>query len=598
MMKLILVLIVCICGSAAFAGIGLVEFSCDGLVVFEGARSVKTAGIPGVTNSLVLEAGTWRVGAKAFEVVGGEVLRLGELTGKDGQPTHETKPSGKAGKLRVTAAEKEEWRLWGEDVWREGSAEATLPTGVYRLEWRENEAVQGRLLAVDEDQQVPLAIPHMPQVLAESKTEDEMLVGPKREGPPRLGDVVVLRDDQSVVVGWQRLQKPVEQIFNSAASVVPLVTFHSLARKTAIESIRKRLGIGTPVDSSAAQSLALTAAEAEDGLGLFSLAVNYLDGVGTTKNPERAEALFQKAVPKLLADTEKKDAWAQTALGWCYCEGLGVLKSERKAADLFHESAQTNLAWAQGSLGLCYLYGKGVAKNAITAFRLLRKSSDQGDVGSLFSLAHCFASGEGVARDIGQAVLLTRKAAESGFVVAQAALGSCLLAGDGLEKNIEEGIKWTQKAADQGNASAQYNLGLCYHVGTGLSKDAILAAKWYRKAADQSNAAAQGALGMAYATGEGVDKNFSEAFFWHSKSAANGIATSQLALGVLYANGQGVKQDIPTAISWLRKAAKQGLTEAEDLLQQLDANHDSNQTRARLEEMRRMRDEQSKRRGM
>lgn len=525
-MKIILVFIVCICCSAGFAGVGLVEFSCDGLVTFEGARSVKTAGIAGVTSSLVLEAGTWRVGAKAFEVVSGEVLRLGELTGKDGQPSRETKPIGKAGKLRVTAAEKEEWRLWGEDVWRKGPAEVALPPGVYRLEWRVNEAVQGRFQAVDEDQQASVAVPQMLRVLVESKTENEMIFGPKREGPPQLGDVAVLRNDQSAVVGWQRLQKPVEQVFNSAEAVLPLVTFHSPARKMAIESIMKRLGIGSPVDSSAAHSLALMAAEAEDGLGLFSLAVNYLDGVGTTKNPARAEIMFQKSVPKLLVGTEEGDAWARTALGWCYFEGLGVVKSEKMAADLFLEAAQTNLAWAQRSLGICHLDGRGTSKNAAKAANLFRKASDQGDVGALWNLARCLAAGEGVEKDSDQAVVLTRKAAESGFVVAQVALGACLLSGESVKKNAEEGVKWTREAADQGDAVAQYNLGKCYLIG------------------------------------------------------------------------EGVEQDLATAISWLRKASKQGLKEAEDLLQQLNANNDSNQTRARLEELRRMRNEQSKHRSM
>jgi hypothetical protein len=263
-------------------------------------------------------------------VVSGEVLRLGTLTGTNGQPIHETKPSGKSGKLRVTAAEKAEWRLWGEDVWRKGPAETTVPSGVYRLEWREKETLQGRLLVVDEDQQVPLAIPHPPQVLVESKTEGEMLIGPKREGPPQLGDVAVLRDDQSAVFAWQRLQKPVEEIFHSAEPGVPLVTFYSPARKMAIESIMKRLGIGTLVDPDSSQSLALLAADKNDALGLYSLAVNYMDGVGTSKNSAHAEVLFQKAVPTLLADTEKADAWSQTALGKCYKEGLGVLKSEKK----------------------------------------------------------------------------------------------------------------------------------------------------------------------------------------------------------------------------------------------------------------------------
>jgi TPR repeat protein len=598
MMKRILALITCICGSAAFAGVGLVEFSCDGLVVFEGERSVKIAGLCGDTTSLALEAGTWRVGAKAFEVVSGEVLRLGELTSKDGQPTHETKPSGKSGKLRVIAAEKEEWRLWGEDVWRKGPAEITVPSGVYRLEWREKEAVQGRLQAVDEDQQVPLAIPHPPQVLVESKTEGEMLIGPNREGPPQLGDVAVLRNAQSVVVAWQRLQKPVEQVFNSAGSIVPLVAFHSPTRKMAIESIMKRVGIGAPVDSGSALSLALKAADAEDGLGLFSLAIHYNDGVGVSKDSGRAKILIQSAIPKLQAEADRGDAWAQGALGLCFIEGLGLVKSEARGVLLLKEAAKANLSWAEGSLGGFYIVGVGGIKDAAMGVELLRKASDRGNAEAQFNLATCFAAGIGVAKDVRYAVLLTKKAAEAGFLTAQTSLGACLLAGDGVEKSVEEGLKWTRIAAERGEMGAQYNLGMCYAEGTGLTRDASRAVTWFREAAEQGHAEAQGALGVSYASGNGIEKDHAIAFFWLSKSAAKGIAYSQLALGVSYANGEGVKQDVSTAISWLRKAAKQGLTEAENLLQQLGASNDSNQTRERLEELRRTRDEQSKRRGM
>jgi len=330
MMKPLLMFIVCICGSAALAGVGLVEFSCDGLVAFEGARSVKTAGIRGAASSIVLEAGAWRVDAKAFEVVSGEVLRLGTLTGTNGQPIHETKPSGKSGKLRVTAVEKAEWRLWGEDSWRKGSAETTLPPGVYRLEWQENETVQGRLLALDEDQQLPLAIPHTPLVLIESKTESEMLVGPKREGPPRLGDVVVLKNERSEVVSWHKLQKPVEHIFHSAASVVPLVTFNPPVRKRAIELLMKRLGISDPVGYIESQSHALMVAEGP-------------------ANPDTDEEIKDAAF-WLFKSANNGNAWAQFMLGSLYSHGEGVQRDIRTASHWLKLAASQGITQAMNLL--------------------------------------------------------------------------------------------------------------------------------------------------------------------------------------------------------------------------------------------------------
>lgn len=223
-MKFILVLIACIGGTAAFAGVGLVEFSCDGQVVFEGERSVKTTGIHGVTTSLALEAGTWRVGEKVFEMVSGEVLRLGELRGKNSRPAHETKPSEMRGKLCVTTAEKQEWRIWGEDVWHKGSSEITLHPGVYRLEWRENETIQQRPLVVDEAQPLILTLPQMTEVFIEPTTEGQVFVGPKREGASMLGDVAVLANKTSEIVSWKRLEKAAEKISRIIEPTMPLVS--------------------------------------------------------------------------------------------------------------------------------------------------------------------------------------------------------------------------------------------------------------------------------------------------------------------------------------------------------------------------------------
>jgi len=241
----------CICGRAALAGVGLVEFTCDGQVVFEGERSVKTTGIHGVTTSLALEAGTWRVGEKVFEMVSGEVLRLGELRGKNSRPAHETKPSEMRGKLCVTTAEKQEWRIWGEDVWHKGSSEITLHPGVYRLEWRENETIQQRPLVVDEAQPLILTLPQMTEVFIEPTTEGQVFVGPKREGASMLGDVAVLANKTSEIVSWKRLEKAAEKISRIIEPTMPLVSLDPLAMATKTAPFRNSLGMafvpaGTP----------------------------------------------------------------------------------------------------------------------------------------------------------------------------------------------------------------------------------------------------------------------------------------------------------------------------------------------------------------
>jgi formylglycine-generating enzyme required for sulfatase activity len=183
------------------------------------------------------------VGARAFEVASGEILHLGELTEKNSQPRHDAKPTAKSGKVRVAAAEKVEWRIWGEEVWRKGSGEAASSPGACRLDWRSDETVQQRLVVVDEAQPLILTLSQMTEVLVEPTTDDQMFVGPKREGASRLGDVAVLTNEKSDIVGWKRLEKAAEKISRIIEPTMPLVSFDPLAMASKTAPFRNSLGM-------------------------------------------------------------------------------------------------------------------------------------------------------------------------------------------------------------------------------------------------------------------------------------------------------------------------------------------------------------------
>ncbi|MFO1437172.1 MAG: hypothetical protein U1F81_02550 [Verrucomicrobiaceae bacterium] len=595
-MKPILTFITCISCSSLLAEVGLVEFKTDGPVVFEGMRSVKAAGLAGTTSSVVLEKGTWRVGMKVFELNQGEVVRLGEIPSSIISPTKSSRIASPIGQLEVTADHTQEWRLLGEDRWRKGAALISLPAGAYRLEWKHNEAFQSRHKVVDGSQIQGAVIPKTSNVVIQHNSMHELFIGPKRNGPPMIGDVSVVTDENDVVINWVRLTAPFLKITVEQPLSRPLVTFYNKARKLAIESIRKRLGLGVTMDWDSSQRLALESSDSNDALGMLSLAINYEDGVGTKKNPSLTTTLVQRAIPILREESLAGDPWAQTAIGWCYMEGRGVPRSEENAADMFHLASVQNLGWAQVSLGMCYAEGKGVGKDSKTAVVFFEKAANQNIAGALYYLAAANLRGEGVPQNSSKAAEFMKRAAMAGIAAAQSEFGLMLASGKGVTVDLKEALRWTNLAAEQGSADALHNLGIWHAEGVVANKDMSRAVFFWEKAAEKGHALAQGALGVCYANGDGIPKSLSKAFNWLSKSAVQEVPLSQFYLGLMYLEGSGVNQNQTEGIKWIKKAAAQGLQQASEFLVKLNipGSYD-NEIQRRLEDLRRMRDAQNNR---
>ncbi|MBL9185042.1 MAG: SEL1-like repeat protein [Verrucomicrobiaceae bacterium] len=595
-MKLILTFITCISCSSLLAEVGIVEFKTDGPVVFEGVRSVSAVGISGASSSVVLEKGTWKVGVKVFEVSSGQVVRLGEIPNSKVLTKKSSRIASPIGQLEVTADQTQEWRLFGEDGWRKGAALISLPAGAYRLEWKDDEALNSRHKVVDGSQLVRAVIPKNPNVVIEHNSIHELFVGPKHKGPPMIGDVSVLTDEDHEVINWVRLTAPSPKITMERSLSAPLVTFYKKARKLAIESIRKRLGLGVAMDWDSSQRFALESSDSNDALGMLSLAINYEDGVGTKKNPSLTATLVQRAIPILREEALAGDPWAQTAIGWCYMEGRGVTRSEKNAADMFHLASVQNLGWAQVSLGMCYAEGKGVGKDSKTAAVFFEKAADQNIAGALYYLAAANLRGEGVPQNSSKAAEFMKRAAMAGIAAAQSEFGLMLASGKGVTVDLKEALRWTNLAAEQGSADALHNLGIWHAEGEIVSKDMSRAVFFWDKAAKKGHALAQGALGVCYANGDGIAKSLSKAFDWLTKSAAQDVPLSQFYLGLMYLEGSGVDQSQTEGIKWIKKAAAQGLKQASEFLVKMNipSSYD-NQIQRRLEDLRRMRDDQNRR---
>lgn len=122
----------------------------------------------------------------------------------------------------------------------------------------------------------------------------------------------------------------------------------------------------------------------------------------------------------------------------------------RKAAEQGHAAAQSALGW-------CYRNGQGVVKNEAEAVKWYRKAAEQGDVEAQYNLGDCYFNGHGVAKDAAEAARLWHKAAEHGYAAAQSNLGACYDNGQGVVKNEIEGYKWALLAAARGFEIAKRN---------------------------------------------------------------------------------------------------------------------------------------------
>ena len=102
-------------------------------------------------------------------------------------------------------------------------------------------------------------------------------------------------------------------------------------------------------------------------------------------------------------------------LGWCYQNGVGVVKDYKEAVRLFSLAAQQGHSDAQFNLGLCYQNGAGVVKDDKEAVRLFSLAAQQGDSDALFNLGLCYRHGRGVVKDAKEAVRLFTLAKHHNF---------------------------------------------------------------------------------------------------------------------------------------------------------------------------------------
>lgn len=117
--------------------------------------------------------------------------------------------------------------------------------------------------------------------------------------------------------------------------------------------------------------------------------------------------------------------------------------------DDLSKKAESGSVVAQTILGICFLDGIGVEVDYGEAFRLLSHAANKGAMRAQSNLGRMYAEGLGIPKNLSTAVSLYECAAEAGEFFAQISLGRLYSEGDGIEPNPVAARKWYLEAIKQ-----------------------------------------------------------------------------------------------------------------------------------------------------
>ena len=274
-----------------------------------------------------------------------------------------------------------------------------------------------------------------------------------------------------------------------------------------------------------------------------------------------SEQKAKEVLPYFESLAEQNDAFAQTFLGNCYQQGLGVKQEPQKAVEFYIKASEQEFAPAQYHLGICYEKGLGVEKDLKLALVLYEQLSDKGFAPAQHCLGSCYENGLGVEKDVGLALALYKQASDQGFPRSQNRLGIHFHKLGG-EENLKKAVDLYIKASDKGFVPALYNLGNRYLEGKGVEQNLYKAKELYTKASEQKYEDAQIKLGEAlnklghYC--EEVEKDPRKAFNFYSQAIGQGDMDSQIKLGQCYEKGIGIKKNPKIAFDLYAQASNKG----------------------------------------
>ena len=243
-----------------------------------------------------------------------------------------------------------------------------------------------------------------------------------------------------------------------------------------------RGGAGSSPDYAAAAKLYASAAAEGDAHAQSELAFLYFRGRGVPHDYEKAVNLHEDLMERY---GENSYGYNMAVLYYYAPAGKDQALRHKEAFRLFKNAAASgNYAYAESALGECYENGVGVARNYAEAAKWYGLAADKDFADAQFLLGELYRRGLGVKRDYNKALILFEKASSRGLAWGYRGEAGAAYRGEGIERNYPRALELYTKAAEMGDQESMFMLGQMYERGEGTAKDPIAARKWYRQAAE------------------------------------------------------------------------------------------------------------------
>jgi TPR repeat protein len=161
----------------------------------------------------------------------------------------------------------------------------------------------------------------------------------------------------------------------------------------------------------------------------------------------------------------------------------------KHAVPFLKQAAELGNAEAQYNLGYCYQQGVEVLKNDSIANTWFLKSAKQGWLNAQFKIAYSYAFGRGVTKNDEQAFFWSLQCAKQGDPECMYNVVSCYQGGIGTNKNADSVLVWATRLAILKNpedlqssgqiTSARANLATMYRDGQNVHKDMVKSYMWF-----------------------------------------------------------------------------------------------------------------------
>ena len=250
------------------------------------------------------------------------------------------------------------------------------------------------------------------------------------------------------------------------------------------------------------------------------------------------------------------------------------------AIPLYRRAADLGLPAAQSYLGFCYYNGLGIQRDTEKGIRWIQQAANQGDIKAANNLGFIFAQGDPAIRDYTKAATWFAKASDAGLPVAHAQLADLYRQGLGVECDTIMARNLYRKAIAAGLADAERKLLAMDHpqmltlsadeaLRQGIDYDHIraydIAATLFEISLDKDHPYAALWLAQCYAHGRGVAYDFDRALELYYRAACEGVASAQFIVGeTLEMFPDAFPADGHGAQYWLDLARQSGVNTSQD----------------------------------